>query len=147
MIEVVSRTNSRVLPTQILQQQVTKKERINSVKVTIKACALEGVPALDTCTIVACSIYNTKPVHSFSMCYDNITWINKTSRIWDKSTSTMSLGSFLHLEINDLYNMNMNNVDIYDQLMGSYCPDRWMMKQKWWWLMFVWGHITLLVNV
>ena len=58
----------------------------------------------------------------------------------------MRLGRFLRLAINDLYNINMNNVDIADQLRGSYRPDRWMRKHKWWWLMFFWVHGTLLVN-
>ena len=42
--------------------------------------------------------------------------------------------------------MNINNVDITDQIRGSYRPDRWMRKHKWWWLMFFWVHGTLLVN-
>ena len=36
--------------------------------------------------------------------------------------------------------MNMNNVNIVDQLRGDYRPDRWMRKQKWWWLMFFRGY-------
>ena len=54
IIEGVSSTSIRGVPTQILQQEVTTKERINSVKGTIKACVLEGVPAMDTCPLVAC---------------------------------------------------------------------------------------------
>ena len=146
MMEGFSRTSSRVVPTKILQQQVTKKERINSVKVTIKSCALEGVPALDICTIVACSIYNTKPVHFFLMCCNNITWWKKNRRTWYKSTSTIRLGRLLRLAIHYLYNMDMNNVNIGDQLMVSKRPYRWMRKQKWWWSMFFGGHGTLLVN-
>ena len=78
MIEGVSRTSSRGVPTQILQQEVTTKERINAVKGTAKACVLEGVPALAICPLVVCSIYDMKPVNFFSMCCDNITWIEKT---------------------------------------------------------------------
>ena len=58
----------------------------------------------------------------------------------------MRLGRFLRLVINDSYNMNMNNVDVADQLRGSYRPERCMRKQKWWWSMFFWGHGTLIVN-
>ena len=85
------------------------------------------------CTLVACSIYDTKPVHFFSMCCNNITWLEMTRRAWEKSTSNMRLGCLLRLAINDSYNMNINNVDIVDQLRGSYRPDRWMRKHKWWW--------------
>ena len=146
MIKGVSRTISRGVPTQILQQEVTTKERINYVKVTVNAYVLEGLSALDTFPLVACSIYDTKPVHFFSVCCNNITWLEKTRRTWDKSTITMRLGSLLCLEINDSYNMNMNNVDISDQLRGSYRHDRWMRTQKWWWSVLFWGHGTLLVN-
>ena len=58
----------------------------------------------------------------------------------------MQRGKFLRLSINDSYNRNMNSVDIADQLRGSYRPDRWMRKMKWWWSMFFWGHGTMLVN-
>ena len=51
-IEGVSRTSCRGVPTQILQQEVTTKERINYAKGTVKACELEGVPALATCPLV-----------------------------------------------------------------------------------------------
>ena len=99
-----------------------------------------------TCPLVACSIYDTKPVHFFLICCENITWLKKNRRAWDKSTSTMRLSHLLRLAINGLYNMNMNNADIANQLRGSYRPDRWMRKQEWQWLIFFWGHGTLLVN-
>ena len=78
IIEGVSRTSSRGVPTQILQQEVTTKDRINAAKGNIKDCVLEGVPALATCPLVACSIYNTEPVHLFLMCCNNITWLKNT---------------------------------------------------------------------
>ena len=99
-----------------------------------------------TCPLVVCSIYDTTPVHFFLMCCYNITWLEKTRQKWNKSTITMRLGRFLRLAINYSYNMNMNNVDVSDQLRGSYRPDRWNRKQKWWWLIFFWCHGTLLVN-
>ena len=80
------------------------------------------------------------------MCCNYITWLDKTRRTWDKSTSTMRLGRFLRLAINDSYNMKMNNLNIDNQIRGSYRPARWMRKHKWWRLMLFWGHSTLLVN-
>ena len=67
MIKGVSRTINRGVSTQILHQEVTTKESINSVKGNSKACVLEGVPALDTCPLVTYSIYDTKTVHFLSM--------------------------------------------------------------------------------
>ena len=127
-----SRTSSRGVPTQILQQEVTTKESINAVNGTVKVCVLKGVPALSMCTLFACPIYDTNPVHFISMCSDNITWNKNTRQKWDKSTSFMMLGRFLGLSTNDSYNINMNNVNISDQLRGSSRPDRRMRKHKWW---------------
>ena len=86
---------------QIHQQEVTTRARIDAVKETANTCVLEGIPALDSCPLVACSIYDTTPVHLFSMCCDEIKWLKKTHQTWDKSTSTMRLRRFLRLVIND----------------------------------------------
>ena len=75
IIEGVSRTSISGVPTLILQQEVTTKESINDVKVTIKVCVLEGLSALAMCKLVACLIYNIKPVHFFLVCCDSITWL------------------------------------------------------------------------
>ena len=40
----------------------------------------------------------------------------------------------------------MNNVDIADQLRGSYQIDKCMRKRKWWRSMFFWGFQMLLTN-
>jgi hypothetical protein len=40
----------------------------------------------------------------------------------------------------------MNNVDIADQLHGTYRLDHWMRKCKWWWSIWMWGLQVLLVN-
>ena len=100
MIEGVSRTSNRGVPTQIHQQEVTTRSRIGAVKETVKACVLEGVPALERCPLIACLIYDTKPVHFFSMCCVKIEWIEKICQTWDKCTSTLRLGCFLCLVVN-----------------------------------------------
>ena len=84
IIKGVSRTSSRGVPTEILQKEVTTKESINAVKVTVKACVLEGITDLATCPLVLISIYDKNPVHFLSMFCDNINWIEKTRRTWDK---------------------------------------------------------------
>ena len=68
MIEGVSRTSNHGVPTQIHQEEVTTRSRIDWVKGTVKACVLEDVPALGRCPLVVCLIYDIKPVHFFSMC-------------------------------------------------------------------------------
>jgi len=45
-----------------------------------------------------------------------------------------------------MYNNGMNNVDIADQLQGTYHLDCWMRKRKWWWSIWMWGFQVLLFN-
>ena len=54
--------------------------------------------------------------------------------------------AFLRPEVTDMYNNGMNNVDIADQLRGTYRLDRWMRKRKWWWSIWMWGLQVLIVN-
>ena len=63
----------RGIPPSVLQ--VEQKSRKYQIKVrgTVKAALLEGENA---CTnFVACSIYDTKPVHYLSMVYDKLKWV------------------------------------------------------------------------
>ena len=53
MIKGVSRNSSCGVPTQILQHEITTKERVNAEKGTFVVCVLEGVLALATCPLIA----------------------------------------------------------------------------------------------
>lgn len=145
MVEGVTRSSQRGLPPQVVQPDV-QKNRVAQVKGTVKAAVLENCPPLAECSLVAASVYDQKGVHFLSTCVQRIHWIEKFREVFDKSTQRTRVGKFLRLAINDDYNNKMNNVDIADQLRGSYRADRWMRKHKWWWAMFFWGHGTLLVN-
>ena len=50
------------------------------------------------------------------------------------------------VDIVDEYNNHMNNVDVADQLRGSYRFDIFLCKTKWWWSMFFWCFQMLLTN-
>ena len=67
MVEGVCRTGARGIPSGVLQAEVTGKDRINAVKGTVKAALLENCAPLETCPLVAVSVYDTKPVH-FCLC-------------------------------------------------------------------------------
>ena len=54
--------------------------------------------------------------------------------------------NFYRVNMVDMYNYNMNNVDVSDQLRGYYRFDHWMRKRKWWWSMFFWYFQVLLTN-
>ena len=48
--------------------------------------------------------------------------------------------------MNDQYNNGMNGIDVREQIRNTYQIDRWKRKQKWWWVLWMWGLQLLLVN-
>ncbi len=78
--------------------------------------------------LVAFSVYDTKPVHFLSMACTGLKWIEKRKKVFDRETGTNVSMAFLRPEVTDMYNNGMNNVDIADQLQGTYRLDRWMRK-------------------
>ena len=53
---------------------------------------------------------------------------------------------FLHAEVYNDYSNGMNDVDVADQLQGTYQLDCWMHKRKWWRAIWMWGVQVLLIN-
>jgi len=53
---------------------------------------------------------------------------------------------FLRMGFIDNYNKTMGDVDIADQLRGSYRFDMWVRNRKWWWSIFFWGFGVLVTN-
>jgi len=44
------------------------------------------------------------------------------------------------------YNSEMGDVDLADQLRGSYRVDHWIRNRKWWWSLLFWGLGVILTN-
>ena len=115
----------------IIQNEVKTKDLINVNKGTVKVAVLEDYPSLISCPTVAGFVYNTKPVHLLTMCCNKIKLVEKTCSTLDKDASYIRFGRFLYRCINSSYNLNMSDVDIDDQLQGSYRPkDKWTQKMK-----------------
>ena len=53
---------------------------------------------------------------------------------------------FLRMNFIDSYNNTMGNVDLADQLRGSYRPDIWLRNRKWWWSIMFWSIGVMLTN-
>ena len=66
--------------------------------------------------------------------------------MYEPKTKMVRDANFLHLDVNDSYNYNMNLVDLSDQLWNVYRFDHLMRNYKWWWYLLFWGHGLVLVN-
>ena len=53
---------------------------------------------------------------------------------------------FLRLNVNNLYNQNMNSVDLSDQLHNVYQVDHWVQKYKWRWSLLFRCHGIIFFN-
>ena len=81
-----------------------------------------------------------------SVSRQEIKWLNKDRKIFDKTQQKMVAALFYQVNVIDCYNHFMGNVDITDQLRGSYRFDHCMRKRKLWWSMFFWSFQVLLTN-
>ena len=140
----VTRKSGRGLPSSIMQQEVQNKTEQEKVRGTVLAAKLVGDSKCPS--LVAVSVYDTKPVHFLSMKAESIKWEEKSRSVYDRSKGEMAVMKFLRLNINDDYNYGMGGADIADQLRGSYRFDHWLRNYKWWHSIFWWGFQVLMVN-
>lgn len=54
--------------------------------------------------------------------------------------------AYYQTNIQNMYNFNMNSVDISDQLRSLYGFQHWVRNIKWWWALFMWVLCIILVN-
>ena len=140
----VTRKGMRGLPACVLQHEETNKTAQMKVRGTVKAAVLMGDPACPS--LVATSVYDTKPVHFLSMSCKSIKWMLKTREVYCVDTQKFESIKFLRLNVNDDYNAGMGHVDVSDQLRNYYRMDHWLRMQKWWWAIYLWGMGVMLVN-
>ena len=98
----------------------------------------------DYCDVICASYYDEnagKPFHMNMM--TNVVEGVGVIEIQRKCFSTTTMKHFyvtiMRLSLADLYNKNMNSVDIADQLRNNYRPDGlWLRFRKWWWSVMLW---------
>ena len=144
MVYGVTRKSGRGIPKCILQEEVKTKDELARVRGTLKVAKLVGDEKLQG--LVAVSLYDTKPVYVLTNAIEQVKWIQKDRQLYDKTQNKKAPPPFYRINIIISYNYNMNNVDIADQLRGSYRWDHWMRKRKWWWSMYFWCIQMLLTN-
>ena len=135
---------SRGIPPCLYQEAVTKKEDLLLTRGTMKAAVLVGDSSCPS--LVATSLYDSKPVYLISNACDTVEWTKKERKLWHKDKGKKVNVPFFRLNIIDQYNYGMGNVDQADQLRLQYRSTYWLRNRKWWWSMFFWLFEGALTN-
>jgi hypothetical protein len=118
LIAGITRKGMRSLPKAVIQEEVNTPSAQMQVCRTVKAAVLKGDPECPS--LVAASVYDTKPVHFLSMSAKSIQWVEKERNVFNVDKQQMEWIKFLRLNINDDYNNGMGDVDVSDQLQNYY---------------------------
>lgn len=118
----------RGLSRSVIQEEVNTPLAQMQVWGTVKAAVLQGDPECPS--LLATSIYDTKPVHFLSMSAKIIKWVVKERMVFNVDTQEMEGMKFLCLNVNDDYNNGMGDVDVSDQLRNYYRLDHWLHNRK-----------------
>ena len=144
MVGGVTRKGMRGIPKCVVQEEQLSKKNQDAVRGTTKAAVLKGD---DECpSLIASSVYDSKPVHFLSMMSKEIKWVEKERITYNVDTGRNEVMKFLRLDHIDNYNNTMGHVDVSDQLRNTYHFDHWLRKQKWWWSILFWGIGVILTN-
>jgi hypothetical protein len=140
----VTRKSGRGLPKNVFQEELKNKQQQEAVRGTVKASVLQGDK--DCPSLVACSVYDTKPVHFLSMTCTLIEWIPRMKKVFSNASKAFEQLKFLCLNINNDYNYGMGDVDVSDQSWNSYRFNIWIRQYKWSWSIFLWWLGVSMVN-
>ena len=120
MVQGVCQTDNRGLPKCVVQ--LVKTQNLDAVKVrgTTKTAVLKGGHLCEN--FIPVSVNNTEPVHFLSMMCDNMKWLQKTRKVYNKVAKKMVLVDFYCLDINYNYNYHMKETDVAGQICRYYSP-------------------------
>jgi len=65
------------------------------------------------------------------MVYEKVSWIVKRRLVFHIDTGVKEIFKFLRMGYIDVYNDDMGDVDIIDQLKNVYQLDHWLRQRKW----------------
>jgi hypothetical protein len=79
----------------------------------VKAAHLQGDDVVKC--LLASSVYDTKPVHYFSMVSVKLEWVVVEKKVYNVDTQKTEYIRFLRLNVIHKYNHTMGHVDVADQ--------------------------------
>ena len=122
----------------VVQKVVTKAAELEKAKGTLLASVrAQGMP--QGCEVICTSFYDDAPFMMMSNIVGSVNVIEIHRKCYSTGTQKHFWVIVKRLSLADLYNHNMNQVDLADQLRTWYRPDGlWIRQRKWWWNIFLW---------
>ena len=127
--------------TAVIQTQAKGTNQLEKARGTLLASVRsEGMP--ENCEVICASYYDEnaeKPFHMMTNVVEGIDVIEIKRKCFNTATMKHFWVTIKRLSLADLYNKNMNSVDLADQLRNHYRPDGlWLRNRKWWWSVMLW---------
>ena len=94
----VTRKYGRGLPSTIMQQELQNKDEQEKVRGTVLDAEIVGDSKFPS--LIAVSVYDTKPVHFISMKSDSKKWEEKSRPVYGRYIGQMSTMKLLRLNVN-----------------------------------------------
>lgn len=105
------------MPPCVFQEEKSGKQA-EAARGTVKAAVLRGDSQSDNLIVASC--YDQKPFYMVSHSAEEITWKVKTKKVWSASLKKEVDFKFLRFSLSHIYNYEMNDNDIADQLRLGY---------------------------
>ena len=137
------RKSGRGVPPCVFQEKKTGKAA-KAARGTVKVAVLRG-DSLSSDLVVA-SCYVQKPFYMISHSCESVTWVPVMKKVWSSTLKKTVDFNFLHWNLSNDYNYEINDNDIADQLRLVYRFMRFQRNIKWWWALFLWGYEVSMVN-
>ena len=130
----------------VIQKVQTKAAELEKAKGTLLASVrAEGMP--QGCEVICTSYYDDAPFMMMGNVVEGVEVIEIHRKCYSTGTQKHFWAIIKRLSLADLYNHNMNSVDLADQLRTWYRPDGlWIKQKKWWWNIFIWCMGQAVVN-
>ena len=141
----VARKGMQGIPPNVQQEEVKLcKGQLVAREKTKAAVLQEGDP--NCVNLMASSIYDTNPVHYLNIIAEDIKWVEVEKPVYNVDSGRLELLKFLCMVFINTYNKNMGDVDLADQLYGTYRLDIGVRNHKWWWSLMFSDFGVMLVN-
>mmetsp|Transcript_24190 Transcript_24190/g.55012 ORF Transcript_24190/g.55012 Transcript_24190/m.55012 type:complete len:290 (-) Transcript_24190:221-1090(-) len=144
LVHGVARQGGQGVPDCVKQSEHTRHKDAFNIRGTLKAAIIWSVP--DLTPIVCTSLYNVKPFYMMSTVAPDATWHKRSMEIFCTFFDKKVQVPFYRLNMANIYNNNMGEVDVGDQLRLVYHFDYWLHNRKWWWSVWFWNMGMLITN-